>query len=174
MIWTKFLLVAALMASPLESPNETPVTVSTATQESFALRGRYNVKIPESSDIVYIRSVGVHHMRTEFSTIAWRSNSGGWIVSQVGEDGPGGLVKIKPRLIPETVLKLSDRDSRKLDKILSSTAVYHEQLKRSGTLGIGAPTHEMEIASSRGRKLVKWDGRLKGKAGRVADIILNR
>ena len=141
-------------------------------ERSLALRARYGVVAPEAREIIRIDSVGVHHIMTEWSTIAWRDAAGLWRISAVGENGPGGLLPIERKLLPETIRTLPAREGRALDRLLRSHGLYREAVRRTGKIGIGAPFHAMEIVTPSGRTVVRWNGRLRGRSGHVADLVL--
>lgn len=164
-------LFAVLVAA---APAEPDALLAPETRQSLALRARYGVPVPQSSAKVYVYSVAAHHTRTEWSTIAWRNADGAWAVSQMGEEGPGGLLAIEPRLLPQTAKKLSAREGLYLDQLLRAKGLYREAPRRSGEVGVGAPFHVMEIVGDEGRTVVRWNGRLRGRAGLVADIVLGR
>lgn len=139
---------------------------------AFELRDRYELPKPSGSATVYIDSVAVHHVYSEASTIAWRDPEGRWHRSQVAEDGPGGLLDIERRLDSNSETIFSSDDAEQLDRLISDFGLYSGAVKRTGETGIGAPYHVMSIVSQWGRVTVRWDGRLRGKTGRMADIIL--
>jgi hypothetical protein len=166
-------LLIGLLVSP--APLASGQTLDRSLPEigrSLALRERYGVAVPEAREIIHIDSVAVHHTRLEWSVIAWRDAVGLWRISAVGEDGPGGLLPIERRLLPETISTLPARHGRALDRLLRSSALYREPVRRTGDIGIGAPFHVMQIVTPAGRTIVRWDGRLRGRTGHVADIVL--
>jgi len=171
--WAGGALLAALLVSPAPSAfGQTLDRSGPDIEQSLALRARYGVATPEAREIVRIDSVAVHHIRTEWSTIAWRDAAGLWRISAVGEEGPGGLLTIEKRLLPETIRTLPARDGQALDRLLRSHGLYRETVRRTGEIGIGAPFHVMEIVTPVGRTVVRWTGRLRGRTGHVADIVL--
>jgi hypothetical protein len=166
-------LLAALLASPAPLVFGQALDRSAPEiEQSLALRARYGVVIPQAREIIRVDGIGTHHVMTEWSTIAWRDAAGLWRISAVGEDGPGGLLPIERRLLPETIRTLPVREGRALDRLLRSDGLYRETVRRTGEIGIGAPFHVMEIVSPSGRTVVRWNGRLRGRTGHVANIVL--
>ena len=173
--WTAGALLAALLVSPAPLVFGQALDRSAPEiEQSLALRARYGVVTPEAREIIRVDSIATHHIMTERSTIAWRDAAGLWRISAVGEDGPGGLLPIEKRLLPETIRTLSAREGRALDLLLQSDGLYRETVRRTGDIGIGAPSHVMEIVTPVGRTVVRWNGRLRGRAGHVADILLGQ
>jgi hypothetical protein len=166
--------VGWVLAASVAAESATPSVMAPEIQSGMSLRARYGIGAPSSSTAIYVDSVSAHHVRTQFSTIAWRDPSGLWSISQVGEDGPGGLLPIEPTLIPEVVRRLTPSEGKRLDRLLASKSLYTESTRRTGKTGIGAVFHTMELSTPAGRRIVRWDGRLVGQAGRVADIILGK
>lgn len=101
-----------------------------------------------------------------------KMKGGRWQRSQVIEVGPGGLLPIERKLESNETAKLPDRDARLLDRLIKDPKLYEVRVRRTGEIGIGAPGHVMAIVTPYGRTTLKWDGRLRGKAGTVADLVL--
>jgi hypothetical protein len=163
-----------LLAASAPEPGVQGGQLAPEIEQSLAMRASWKVSIPKSDTTIYIHSVAVHHVRSEQSTIAWRDQQGIWTISQVVQDGPGGLLTIEKQLIRQEVRRMAASDERKLDKLLEGRALLQEKPRRTGTIGVGAPLHVMEIVTSTNSVVVRWDGRLRGKLGRVADILLGR
>jgi hypothetical protein len=143
-------------------------------EQSLMMRANWRAPIPKGDATIYVHSVGVHHIKTDQSTIAWRDRQGGWSISQIIQDGPGGLLRIEKELTEQDEKKLSAADGQRLDKLLRDQELFKEKPRRTGTIGVGAPFHVMEIVSPSGRVVTRWDGRLRGRLGRVADLVLGR
>jgi len=166
---TSCLFALLSVAAPIGSVAPRPPEIV----ESLALRAAYGVPSPQGSATVYVHSIAVHHTRTDWSTIAWRGADGVWSVSVMGQEGPGGLLRdIKKSPIPEEVRTLSAREGRSLDRLLADRALYRETPRHGAVTGVGAPYHIMEIVSPEGTLVVRWDGRLRGRGGHVADLVL--
>ncbi len=173
MRWAAGALLIGLLVSPAPlASGQTLDRSAPEIEQSLALRARYGVAAPEAREIIRVDSIAVHHTRTEWSTIAWRDTAGLWRISAVGEDGPGGLLPIEKSLLPERIRTLPARDGRALDRLLRSDGLYRETVRRTGDIGIGAFVHVMEIVTPTGKTVVRWDGRLRGRTGHVADIVL--
>lgn len=170
MITLASLFVVAFLAAASPAPD---ASLARESVESLALRERYKVPAPRGEATIYVRSVAAHHIRSEFSTIAWRDASGAWSVSRMGEDGPGGLLPIETRLLPEEVRKLSAEEGRALDLLLAETALYDETPAEGRRPGIGTPFHVMEIVVGDRRAVFRWYGRLEARAGKVADLVFS-
>lgn len=164
-------LAAASIAATSAMPSD---QLANGTQRSLALRQKYNVRVPHSDRAIYVHTFAVHHLSDEYSTIAWRDEAGRWQISITGEQGPG-LLTVPFELIAEEVSTVSLTDGTKLDQLLDGRALYGEKPRsKEKNLGVGAPEHTMEIVTPRGHKVVTWRGRLIGRAGQIADIVLGR
>lgn len=139
--------------------------------ESVALREKYALSIPENEPVIFVESVGIHHTRRIFSTIASRHQSGVWTVSVVGEES-SGLLTMEPTLIPEARRTLTPQEGRVLDRLVASRTLYSPPPYGNGQIGIGSPEHAMEIAATGRRLVVRWNGKLRGPAGQIADIVI--
>lgn len=139
--------------------------------ESVTLRQRYGLRMNPEMPAIYVQSVSVHHTRVLFSTFATRGEDGLWSVRTMGEE-TSGLLVIEARAIPERTQHLTEEQSRALDRLLASDALYTRSPRSSGTFGVGSPQHIMEIAGSDRRTVVKWNGKLLGAAGQIADIVI--
>lgn len=137
----------------------------------LALRARHGIASPASKTIVHIYTIAVHHLREEFSTIAIRDASGHWQVSDVGETG-GALAPAKDELIPERKRTLSDVEGRTLDRLLADHMLYHETFVAHRQPEIGEPFHHIEVVTPGRRLEIDWIGRLRGRAGRIADLLV--
>lgn len=160
------LLSACATVAPPSAPTAPEIS------RSLTLRDRYTIPHPQGVTTIYIDSVAVHHTRAEGSTIAWKDDTGVWHWSQVSETGPGGLLRIEPKMDYNRDKLLGADDSKALDALIRNPALYSGKVRRTGTPGIGAPYHVMEILSPKGHVVLRWDGRLVGPPGAVADIML--
>ena len=144
------------------------------TQHGLDLRARYGVEAPTSLQTVHIQSASAHHLSEDYSALATRGADGRWTVSIVGEEGPA-LLRIETRLIPETRKTLSAQEGEALDRLLAKTALYRQASPAMPRdIGVGAAFHTMEIRAPQGRSVIHWVGRLRGNAGRVADLVIGR
>ena len=69
---------------------------------------------------------------------------------------------------------LSEHDATALEKLIRDRSLYTGDVRTAGELSIGAPFHVMAIVSPYGRTVVRWDRRLVGVSGKVADVVLGR
>lgn len=139
--------------------------------ESVRLREKYSLPIPENEPIIFVESVGLHHTRRVFSTIASRDQSGAWTVSVVGEES-SGLLRMEPTLIPERLRTLTQQEGEALDRLLASRSLYSRSPYSTGQIGVGSPEHVMEIDAAGRRLVVRWNGKLRGASGQIADIVI--
>jgi hypothetical protein len=139
--------------------------------QSIELRSRHNVPTPEGEPVIYVDSISVHHTRDEESAVATRDAAGHWHVSVVIEEGPG-LLKVEQRLISNDARTLSDAEGRQLDELLRHADLYRESPERPEASAVGAMFHTMEIDTSAGHTVIRWTGRLRGKAGTIADLVI--
>ena len=114
----------------------------------------------------------MHHVHSETSTIVWLDEGGSWHWSQATEAGPGGLLRMERELRSHETKKLTEREARSLERLIRDPTLYNSKVRRTGQIGVGAPLHVMAIVTPFGRTTVKWDGRLRGPNGRVADVVL--
>lgn len=169
-------LAFALAALPLgaASMQAGDTGLSEGTRQGLALRARYGIAAPSGIVTISIDSIAVHHTSEEYSLIAWRDAAGVWTMSSVGEDGPG-LLSIPRTIIPETGRVLTPAESRALDRLIATPGLYRElPPKPPRDIGVGAPFHSMEIVTPQHHLVMPWMGRLKGKAGRIADLLMGR
>ncbi|HEY3814504.1 MAG TPA: hypothetical protein VGL66_14880 [Caulobacteraceae bacterium] len=139
--------------------------------QSFAMRDHYGIPVPQGDQVIYVDSASAHHISEEFSVIAARQSDGHWHISVVGEEGPG-LLNIPRRMTTHEERTLSDADGLRLDDLLTQRPLYREKVKPSSNLAVGAAFHTMEIDSPSGHMVIRWTGRLLGKAGAIADLVI--
>ena len=172
----KSLLIVPAFGSTSSAETARAATQSVAVAEEiergYLLRERYNLPKPTGTSVVAVDSVAVHHLRSEGSTVVWRDESGQWRWDQAIEIGPGGLLAVDRKLESHEAKALTAAEGRLLDKLIRSRTLYSEPLRRTGRVGIGAPFHVMSIDTPFGRRMLRCDGRLRGKAGALADIVL--
>jgi hypothetical protein len=140
-------------------------------EQCAALRSRYDVATPESEPVIYVDSASVHYTRDEECTVATRDTDGHWHVSAVSEEG-SGLLNVEQHLVSKDVRSLSDIESRQLDDLLKQVDLYRESFDLSKAPYVGAMFHTMEIDTPAGHTVIRWTGRLLGKAGAVADLVI--
>lgn len=164
--------LSATSGPPSFARVETNAPPLSDVSESVALRQKYALPIPENEPFIFVESVGIHHTRQIFSTIASRDHSGMWTVSVVGEES-SGLLTMEPTLIPEVRRTLTPQEGRVLDRLMASRNLYSLPLSYGhGQIGVGSPEHTMEIAAGGRRLVVHWNGKLRGPAGQIADIVI--
>ncbi len=79
---------------------------------------------------------------------------------------------MEPTLIPETRRTLTPQDGRVLDRLVASRTLYSASPNSTGQIGVGSAEHVMEIAATGRRLIVRWNGKLRGPAGQIADIVI--
>lgn len=168
-----FVSAACASGTALYNADFSPPTAPEIVR-SLEIRGRYDAPRPTGQTVIYVDSVAVHHTRGEASTIVWKDDAGKWQRSQVSEVGPGGLLPVPQRLERNVSRTMTDEEAAALDRLIADRSLYDGKVRRSGTVGIGAPVHVMAIVTPFGRTTLSWDGRLEGAAGAVADIVLGK
>ena len=167
-------IVVAGCATPSIAPTNSdfsPPDIVEITR-GFELRDRYNIPKYIGHTAIFVDSVAVHHSRNEASTIVWRDEAGNWQRSQVVERGPGGLLNAERKLVANKTRSLADAEAVALERLIREPELYHGEVLRSDKIGVGAPRHVMAIITPFGRTTVKWNGRLLGIKGEIADIVL--
>jgi hypothetical protein len=120
--------------------------------------------------MIVVYGVAQHHTRTEWSVVASRREDGTWSVERAGEEGPG-LLNIDPRPLPPSKATLSADKGMMLDRLLGDRATFREKV-RGGDPSIGGFASEMEIMTPARTRRVSWTGKLVGKLGQVADLVI--
>lgn len=164
------LLLAATLAGPLAAAQ---TSLAPETEKCLALRAKYGVETPASEDRVLAYSEAEHHTAQAYCAVAWRDADGRWTVSGTGEES-SGLLRIPTAQIPETKRVMTPSEGLQMDRLLASRALYRQGSPKDGELGVGAMFHTIEIVSPHGHQVIRWTGRLKGKAGQVADLVMGR
>jgi len=103
----------------------------------------------------------------------WRDKDGSWKRSQVAEES-SGLLKIEQRLSLNENSLFPEKDSQALDQMLANRDLYDGKVTSTGSRTVGGLFHVMVIVSPKGRTTIRWDGRLMGEKGALADIVLGR
>lgn len=178
----KSLLPTLALLSSLEGCALAPPAVTKAVVDplaapelarGFELRDRYGLPKHLGVTAIYIDTLAVHHTHYEASTIAWRDKQGSWQWTQAVESGPGGLLPVVERkLNSERVRTLTRLEAQAIELLIRDPGLYSGTVERTGEVGIGAPSHVMGIVTPFGRRLIRWDGRLVGPGGKLADILL--
>jgi hypothetical protein len=158
--------------APLNTDFSPPPVAEIA--RGFELRSRYNLPTHIGATAIFVDSVAVHHVYTEVSTVAWRDEAGHWQWNQAMEVGPGGLLSIDRSLDANETRTLTDAEAQALERLIRNPELYRGEVHRTGQIGVGAAFHVMAIVTPFGRTTVRWDGRLRGPSGSIADIILGR
>lgn len=142
--------------------------------EAMRLRARLGVEEQASAATVYLSSRSHHHLVQDHTSVATRDASGGWTVVFAGETR-AGLVRREPTAMPLETRRLSAAESRQLNWQLRSPSLYRQLSPRPrGGLSMDSYWHVMEIVTPQGRAVFRWNGRLGGVAGNVADLIIGR
>ncbi len=138
--------------------------------KGLELRARHGIETASSPSAIHVRSQSVHHVSREASTIAMRDGGGRWTVSQVSEDRPGTIVVnrlyVRRRTLPAP-------EGIKLDRLLASRRLYAAQAPAHVVPPyVGAYVHVMQIVTPKGRTVVRWTGEPRGRAGKVAALVM--
>ncbi len=175
----RYLLILACIFVAAGCTIEKPNTLGTGSfarspeiSRSLELRERNRISTPESSTIIYISSVSVHHTYNEASTIAWRDDAGHWRWSQASETSPGGLLQMERELLYFRERDMSPSESQALNRLIQSDGLYRGEVETTGKIGVGAPMHWMSVVSPYGQVTVNWSARLRGDVGEIADMLL--
>jgi hypothetical protein len=136
-----------------------------------ALRARLGITLPHSDSMVIVRGVAQHHTKFEWSVVAWRSRTGTWTVERAGEES-SGLLKLGPQAIPSTKKILTVSEAAQLERLIKDRDVLKEVVVKTGQLSVGGYQSMMEIITPRGKRTVSWVGRLTGKLGAIADVVI--
>ncbi|MFA9200069.1 MAG: hypothetical protein ACEQR8_02625 [Cypionkella sp.] len=118
-------------------------------------------------------SVAGHHTHVEASTVLWRDDAGRWWRDQIAVTS-GALIPMAPRLDRSERALLAAPIGERLDALLAARALYAEVAPSKVPDAVGAAYHTMEIVSPRGHTVLRWAGRLEGRAGEIADIAFTR
>lgn len=157
-------ITSPLAAEPAQVPAER------SEHPGDALRSRLGVALPAAGTMIIIYGVAQHHTRIEWSVVASRSKDGKWVVERAGEEGPG-LLQIDPRPLSVSKMTLPADKATALDRLLSDRKAYREKVA-GGDLAIGGYASEMEIITPKHTRKVDWTGRLVGKLGQIADLVI--
>jgi hypothetical protein len=160
--------IAAAQPQPAAAPGLAPETI-----QAIELRQRLGVRDPESPSIVYVHSQAAHHVTDERTRVATRGADGRWTIVSIGEER-SAILRIEPRPSPRATNVLGPADSAVLDRLLHMRALYGRRPPREREAGIGDYFHIMEIVTPQGHVVMRWTGRLRGRPGRVADLIMGR
>jgi hypothetical protein len=143
--------------------------------EGLVLRESWYITAPKCTQAVYVHSVSVHHTKVEQSTIACSDDQHHWKLTQITQEGSGGLLAgIEKKLVAQKEREMTPDEGQRLDKLLSQLTLYQEQVRGTGEVGVGAPSHVMQIVATEGNTVARWNGRLLGDLGQVADTVLGR
>lgn len=113
-----------------------------------------------------------HHLTEEWSIVAWRQGDGRWSLDRAGLT-TSGLLQVQPRVEPVTHGLLSVSQGARLEGLISNNGLYRQPV-RSGQPAVGGTAWQMEIVTPTHHKTVGWAGRLRGKLGSIADLILGQ
>jgi hypothetical protein len=172
-VGTFVVLLAACVTPAVAQANKNfSGTSAPELMNGFELRDRYNLPKHLGETAIYIDSVSVHHVRSEASTIMWKGAAGKWQRSQVVEIGPGGLLTIPRKLESNETRTLTAAEAQSVERLIKDPGLYSGEVQRTGELTVDSWFHVMEIISPYGRTTLKWDGRLLGKSGEIADVML--
>lgn len=166
------LFVGFLVATGYAADSDRNAQLAPEIAASLDLRKYWQAALPQCTASVYVHSAGVHHTKTDQSIIACRDNRGAWTVSKVVQDGPGGLLQTERKLTSKSERKMTGAEGKQLDAIIGLRSLNQEKVQRTGETGVGAPSHVMQIVSPEGNAVARWNGKLLGHLGRIADIVL--
>lgn len=161
-------LIAAVQPQPAAAPGLAPETI-----QAIQLRRRLGVHDPESPSIIYVHSEAAHHVTDEYTRVATRGADGRWTIVSIGEER-SALLQIEPRPLPQETNALGPIDSAALDRLLHMRALYDRRPSRERAAAVGDYFHTIEIVTPQGHVVMRWTGRLRGRLGRVADLIMGR
>jgi hypothetical protein len=147
--------------------------VSPEIARGFALRDRYNLPKYIGTTAIFVDSVSVHFISYETSTIVWKDSTGRWQRSQVSETGGVAPLPPKKNLNSNVNEPLSEQQSMMLDRLIANSLLYREKTQATGPQGPVGSSSAMAIVTPFGRTVVRWEGRLEGLSGAVADIVLS-
>lgn len=153
----------------VETPAQSIRPVQTA-HPGDALRSRLGVELPHAETLVIVYGVAQHHTRTEWSVVAWRERNGRWKVQRAGEES-GGLFKIDRHALAGSTKVLGATESAELDGLVNDPEVYREALQ-GGDPPVGGFASQMEIITPKRRRAADWEGRLAGRLGEIADLVI--
>jgi hypothetical protein len=74
--------------------------------------------------------------------------------------------------LPQETNRLGPAESAALDRLLRGRAFYGQRPARQRQAEIGAYMHPMESVTPQGHVVLRWTGRLRGRSGRIADLIM--
>jgi hypothetical protein len=158
--------IAAAQSQPAAAPRLAPETI-----QAIQLRRRLGVEDPQSRSIIYVRSEAAHHLTDEYVRVATRGADGRWTIVSIGEER-SGILQIEPQPLPRETNLLGPADSAALDRLLRMRALYGQRPPRERQAAIGAYFHVIEIVTPQGHVVMRWTGRLRGRLGRVASLIM--
>jgi hypothetical protein len=161
-------LIAAVQPQPAAASGLAPETI-----QAIQLRRRLGIRDPEGPSVIYVHSEAAHHLTDEYTRVATRGADGRWTIVLIGEER-SGILQIEPRPLPQETTALGPADSAALDRLLHLRALYNQRPPREREAALGAYVHAMEIVTPRGHVVMRWTGRLRGRLGRVADLIMGR
>ena len=167
--------LALLLTGAPGSSVAPPPQLAEETLEAIRLRARLGVREMASTQTIYVHSQSSHYVTEDFTRVATRGADGQWTVISIGEEragpvGPPG----PPQLIPEERRILGAGESEHLDRLLHWPPLYRQSSPGERNPGVGAYYHVMEIVTPQGHIVLRWNGRLRGWAGAVADLIMGR
>jgi hypothetical protein len=135
-----------------------------------ALRARLGITLPRSDSMLIVYGVAQHHTKSEWSVIAWRSPSGTWTIERAGEES-SKILRVQRHALPSSRKVLTQSEAAKLDRLIKDKDVFRETVQ-GGKVSIGGFGSTMEIITRRSTRTVNWVGRLTGKLGEIADLVI--
>ncbi len=141
------------------------------TERGLRLFGRYGQTPPKGDPVIYVYSQGAHFTAVEVMVIAARDPAGRWAIASLGEE-TSAMLTVQPKKVFDSLVDLSAKDAGNLDQLLTSPELYQEKDSMAQPPGEGGFIHSMEIVGPSGRLVIRWTGRLVGKAGAIADIVI--
>ncbi len=164
-----FVLVLTCACAPAHSVQQTMKNARSG-HPGDDLRARLGVTLPRSDSMIIVYGVAQHHTRSEWSVIAWRSPNGTWTVERAGEES-SGLLRVKPHALPSSKKILTGSEAAQLDRLIKDKDVFREAVQ-AGEVSVGGFGSTMEIVTPKGKRTVDWVGRLTGKLGEIADLVI--
>jgi len=166
------LLLACLSFAACSPPGEAEKLRAPISHPGDDLRAELGLTLPASDMMIIASGEAVHHTRAEWSVVAWRSADGAWTVERAGRES-GHMFPMETKIFPLKRKLLSAEEARRLEQLIAAPALYREAVPLS-IPPIGGFESAMEIVTPKTSRLVKWGGRLTGRLGQVADIVIGR
>lgn len=163
------LLASALIASTALAAD---TALSPEVRAGLETARRLGIDPPATLPVIYVDTVAEHYTHDEQILLAWRGGDGLWRLAG-GIETTGLMVKMNPDHQVRPLATLSRADSLALDRLLADRRLYRQASPPSPDLGVGAAFNTLEVVAPQGHLVIRWAGmRLRGRAGRIADILM--